>query len=176
MTVFDHSDREDDIISFYRKLKGLRDLAELAKKFGIHDIFQDNGAKILQTLVFAGLDPINKRAGNDAHDDQFEYELKTANEELVSSFSTHHHLTKPILDKYRSVKWIFSIYSNSELREIWIMDPVNLKKYFDRWEPRIAERGHLNNPKIPFSFVRKNAKLAMSRDDCERYRLIAENG
>ena len=68
----------------------------LATKHGIGDIFQDNGGKLLQTLLILNLQGLGSREGN-------EYELKTVNVLLTSSFSTHHHLNPIILAKYRKV-------------------------------------------------------------------------
>jgi hypothetical protein len=61
----------------------------LATKHGIGDIFQDNGGKFLQTLLILNLQGVANREGNDARDlDGNEYELKTVNVLLTSSFIT----------------------------------------------------------------------------------------
>lgn len=87
---------------------------ELASKHGIHDIFQDNGGKILQVLLLVGLVGLPGREGNDAVDDEGnEYELKTVNIRLTSSFSTHHHMNPAIIAKYRKVNWIFAVYEGN---------------------------------------------------------------
>src|SRR6266568_1741321 len=106
----------------------VQELQKLAKEYGIADIFQDNGD---------------------------EYELKTVNYALTTQVSTHHHLNKEILDKYRKVKaWYFAIYEDIELREVWKVPPSQLEELFQRWEAVIEQTGkELNNPKIPLWFV-----------------------
>ncbi|MEX0908093.1 MAG: restriction endonuclease, partial [Gemmatimonadota bacterium] len=85
---------------------------ELANKHGIRDIFQDNGGKLLQVLLLTGLENLPGREGNDAIDPATgkEYELKSVNLNKTRGFSTHHHLNPTILQKYRSVEWIFATY------------------------------------------------------------------
>src|SRR5258706_14851133 len=81
----------------------IRKFQELATKHGIGDIFQDNGGKLLQALLILNIQCMGSREGNDARDaDGNEYELKTVNISLTSSFSTHHHLHPTILKKYRA--------------------------------------------------------------------------
>lgn len=170
MSIFDHKSRSAEIKSFYRLLSNIDDLQKLGQKYGINDIFQDNGAKILQTLIFVGLEPTLKRAGNDAHDLEHEYELKTANKKLVNSFSTHHHLNKKILNKYRKVIWLFSIYEDIELKEIWLLHPKQLEPYFEKWEFKLGTSSHINNPKVPFSFVRKRGIEILTEQECDAYK------
>lgn len=172
MSLFDHDSRTKEIVNFYKLLQSIESLQQLGAKYGIADIFQDNNAKILQTLIFAGLEPITKRAGNDAHDLEHEYELKTANENLVSAFSTHHHLTKNILKKYRSVAWLFSIYDNIELKEIWVLEAGDLEKYFEKWEKKLEHKSHLNNPKIPFSHIRAQGRQVFAEKDVFNYKSL----
>ena len=152
--------REDDLTQLNTLLAALRAYQELASKHGISDIFQDNGGKILQTLLILGLRSTGKRIGNDAVDEEGnEYELKTVNINLASSFSTHHHLNPTILLKYRGVKsWYFSIYKGIELIEIFRMSPALLERdYFGPWEAKWhREAKDINNPKIPVKYVRKH--------------------
>lgn len=142
----------------------------LATKHGIGDIFQDNGGKLLQTLLILNLQGLASREGNDARDDAGnEYELKTVNVLLTSSFSTHHHLNPVILDKYRKVhSWYFSIYEGIELVEIFRMRPAELEEaFFTPWqakwhrmnEGRSSEFRDINNPKIPAKYVRHHGEL-----------------
>jgi hypothetical protein len=140
---------------------------ELATKHGVHDIFQDNGGKLLQTLLILNLTCIEGREGNDARDERGdEFELKTVNFDLTSSFSTHHHLNPTILKKYRAVKgWYFSIYRGIEVIKIYRMQPKQLEKdYFSRWESKWHTAGgkDINNPKIPVEFVENNGDLVYS--------------
>lgn len=45
--------------------ENLHSLSELAKEYGIDDIFQDNGAKILQQLIYLNMEILPGREGND---------------------------------------------------------------------------------------------------------------
>ena len=161
----------------------VQELQKLAKEYGIADIFQDNGGKVLQVLIMLGLKISPGREGNDALDDEGnEYELKTVNYALTTQISTHHHLNKEILDKYRKVKaWYFAIYEDIELWEIWKVPPSQLEELFRHWEIVIDQTGkELNNPKIPLWFVqtggesiyRNPNKLAVPR--AKKPRIIKE--
>jgi restriction endonuclease PvuII len=140
---------------------------ELASKHGIRDIFQDNGGKLLQTLLILNLECMGSREGNDAKDaDGNEYELKTVNVLLTRSFSTHHHLNPKILAKYRNVKgWYFSVYEGIELVEIFRLEPSKLEAaFFSPWEVKWnATRKDINNPKIPIQFVRSHGELVYAQ-------------
>lgn len=140
----------------------IREYQKLASTHGIDDIFQDNGGKLLQTLLILNLRNTDSREGNDAVDDKGnEYELKTVNILLTSSFSTHHHLNPIILGKYRQVEaWYFSIYRGIELVEIYRMETTALEPYFSAWENKWnINQKDINNPKIPVKFVREQGKL-----------------
>ena len=135
---------------------------ELASRHGIHDIFQDNGGKILQVLLLIGLQVLPGREGNDAFDDDGnEYELKSVNIRLTRSFSTHHHMNPTIIGKYRRVSWIFAVYEGIEIKTIFLMTPADLEPYYQRWEQKWNADGgkDINNPKIPLRFVEENGKL-----------------
>jgi transcriptional regulator with XRE-family HTH domain len=141
----------------------VREYQDLAAQHGIGDIFQDNGGKLLQTLLILNLVFIGRREGNDAKDEfGNEFELKTVNADLTQSFSTHHHLNPVILRKYRSVKaWYFSIYRGIELVEIFRVDPQRLDEdYFSTWEQKWHNDGgkDINNPKIPSKYVRAHGE------------------
>jgi hypothetical protein len=139
---------------------------ELATKHGIADIFQDNGGKLLQVLLLTGLTRIETREGNDARDAAGrEYELKSVNIELTQSFSTHHHLNPVILAKYRSVEWVFAVYRNIVLHEVYLVAPQQLEQYFATWERKWHENGgrDINNPKIPVKFVREAGQKLFSQ-------------
>ncbi|MEP6985902.1 MAG: type II site-specific deoxyribonuclease, partial [Chloroflexota bacterium] len=115
-----------------------------------------------------GLRVASRREGNDASDDEGnEYELKTINRALAKNrgITTHHHLNKLILDKYRAVKaWYIAIYESIELVEIYRVEPLILEPLFQKWEHEIETRNiALNNPKIPMSYVLKGLKV-YSRD------------
>lgn len=160
--------------SHLEKIKKLTDLWSnvdelnaLAQDYGIKDIFQDNGAKILQQAIILNFKILPGREGNDAIDARGnEWEMKSANIELVSGFSTHHHLNFDILKKYRKVPWSFAFYRHTKLEEIYVLSPENLKEIFDQWENKlngIDRKGKkieivksINNPKIPIKYVREN--------------------
>jgi len=136
----------------------LRLLQSLARKHGIQDIFQDNGGKLLQIALVTGLTLLRKREGNDAVDEEGrEYELKSVNAALTSSFSTHHHLNPTILKKYRSVGWIFAVYDDIELQTVYYLARDQLEPFFSKWEKKWNASGKdINNPKIPLKFVVAN--------------------
>ena len=138
---------------------------ELASRHGIHDIFQDNGGKLLQLVLITGLKVTGKREGNDAIDSRGkEYELKTVNASLTASFSTHHHLNLAILAKYRKVDWFFAVYEGIELQRIYYMRPKQLAVYFDAWEKKYRSNEQaINNPKIPLKFVQQSGRLVYER-------------
>ena len=144
----------------------IRAYQALATKHGINDIFQDNGGKLLQTLLILNMTAMGTREGNDCKDvDGNEYELKTVNIELTAGFSTHHHMNPTILKKYRAVRaWYFSIYRSIELVEIYRLTPAQLEAYFKPWEEKWHSSGgkDINNPKIPVKFVRAQGDLVYS--------------
>lgn len=148
-------DRLNAIIPYIRRYQSLAD------EFGIADVFQDNGGKLLQTLIITGLKNLKGREGNDAIDENgMEYELKTVNANLTKSFSTHHHINPTIIAKYRKVKWLFCIYAGIEIVEIYEVKPKALEVYFSQWESKWREsKKDINNPKIPMRFVQEVGKL-----------------
>ncbi len=148
-------------------LPSLREYQSLATSHGIDDVFQDNGGKLLQTLIVLDLQKLAPREGNDAVDAEGnQYELKTLNVKLTSSFSTHHHLNPAILKKYRAVAaWFFSVYEHIELVAIYRLVPSQLGAIFDKWEAKWhTNQRDINNPKIPLRFVKQNGSLIYSRD------------
>ena len=146
-------------------LPSIRKLQRLASKHGIDDVFQDNGGKMLQILLYTGLTVLPGREGNDARDDKgHEYEVKSVNIHLTQSFSTHHHMNPHIIQKYQQVDWVFAVYNGIELIEIYLMTPAQLQPYFARWAKKWADDGNkdINNPKIPLKFVQSTGKLIYS--------------
>ena len=149
-------------------LPSIRKLQKLASAHGIDDIFQDNGGKILQILLYTGLTILPGREGNDARDETGrEYELKSVNIRLTQSFSTHHHMNPQIIQKYRQVDWVFAVYDGIELVEIYLLTPVQIEPYFTKWAQKWKDDGNkdINNPKIPLRFVRETGKLIFSAKD-----------
>jgi len=154
-----------DLAKFRALIPGIRKLQRLATTHGIDDIFQDNGGKTLQVLLYTGLTILPGREGNDARDESGrEYELKSVNIRLTQSFSTHHHMNPQIIEKYRKVDWVFAVYDGIELVEIYLLTPAQLKPYFTRWAKKWADDGNkdINNPKIPLKFVRDTGKCLYS--------------
>lgn len=160
MTVTPLDEFSSDLERLERALAACQDLQNLAVKYGISDIFQDNGGKVLQTLIVLGLRVIPGREGNDAVDEYGnQYELKTLNISLGRSrgITTHHHLNLGILAKYRAVHaWYIALYEGIVLQEIIRLTPAELEPIFSGWEARLIANGNqpLNNPKIPIAFVR----------------------
>ncbi|MCU0514783.1 MAG: restriction endonuclease [Anaerolineae bacterium] len=144
-----------DYARLHTLLPCLREYQALAAQHGIHDIFQDNGGKLLQMLLVTGLTIIAGREGNDARDAAgIEYELKSLNRLLSKSFTTNHHINPGIIAKYRQVRWLFAVYRGIELELIYQLEAAQLEDYFVKWEQRWQATGRdINNPKIPLKFV-----------------------
>jgi len=144
----------------------LRKLQALATKHGIRDIFQDNGGKYLQLALVTGLKILKSREGNDAIDETGrEFELKTLNADVVTSFTTHHHLNPVILEKYRQVDWVFAVYRSIELEAVYYMPVSDLEPFFTKWETKWNQDGKdINNPKIPLKFVVENGRKIFPAD------------
>lgn len=174
-------DAESDLVRLERALEACRELQDLAVKYGIGDIFQDNGGKVLQTLIVLGLRVKPGREGNDAVDDEGnEYELKTLNVSLGASrgVTTHHHLNRRILAKYRLVRaWYIALYEGITLQRIYRLTPEELEPVFEVWERRLSESGDapLNNPKIPIRFVRERGALVYPTDSQRQAELLPES-
>jgi transcriptional regulator with XRE-family HTH domain len=159
--------RQTDLQRLEAAFTGLRQMQALADEYGVNDVLQDNGGKVLQVLILLGLRISPGREGNDALDAEGnEYELKTLNRSLSNKnagVTTHHHLNKGIIDKYRAVKaWYIAIYEGIELKEIWKVLPDQLEDLFAFWETKIETAGPLNNPKIPIRYVRKGELMYSS--------------
>jgi hypothetical protein len=146
-----------DLSKLEKLFPGIEAYQELATKHGINDIFQDNGGKVLQVLLTTGLTILPGREGNDAKDDDGnEYELKSLNQRLTTSFSTHHHINPVIIAKYRKVDWIFAVYDGIYLNSVYRLDPRALEPFYSKWEDKWKNNGHrdINNPKIPLKYVK----------------------
>lgn len=145
-------------------LENVKSLQVLAREYDIPDIFQDNGGKVLQLLILLGLKQSKGREGNDAVDEEGkEYELKTINLSLNprAGITTHHHMTKEIIAKYRSVTWYIGTYEAIELIEIWKVHPSQFEELFASWEKWIDDHDGQprNNPKIPLRYVRRGERV-----------------
>ena len=93
--AFLDKEHKKEIEFLKEKWNSLKDLEELAQKKRIPDIFQDNGAKVLQQVILSGMDFLPGREGNDAVDvNGVEWEFKSINiATSATGFSTDHHLS-----------------------------------------------------------------------------------
>ena len=166
--IKEESERQSDLARLETAFDGVRALQEIAKEYQITDIFQDNGGKVLQVLILLGLKISPGREGNDAIDAEGnEYELKTINRSLNKNagVTTHHHLNRGIIAKYRAVKaWYIAIYEGIELMEIYRISPEILEEKFSEWEKKLNTLESINNPKIPMRLIRQG-ELAYSRNN-----------
>ena len=163
MTNPPHTTGHADLATLEDLMPAIRQFQALADRHGITDIFQDNGGKVLQLLLVMNIRVLPGREGNDAIDAAgTEYEIKTLNiNNRGKGFTTHHHLNPTILAKYRSVPWIFALYSAIELQSIYRMEASQLEPFFVAWEEKWHTTGgkDLNNPKIPMRYVVEHGKL-----------------
>jgi len=145
-------------------LPSIKEYQMLADKHGIKDIFQDNGGKLLQILLYLGLKLLPGRTGNDAIDEYGnEYEIKTLNRNISNGFSTNHHINESIITKYRSAKWIFAIFDNIQMKKLYYCEPEDLEFYFSKWSEKcFITEAHINNPKITLQHVEKYGYLIWS--------------
>lgn len=168
--IKEEPERLSDLERLQTAFAGVRALQELAREYEITDIFQDNGGKVLQVLILLGLKISPGREGNDAIDAEGnEYELKTLNRSLNKNagVTTHHHLNRDILAKYRAVKaWYIAIYEGIELIEIYKVAPAILEPKFSEWERRLDTIDSINNPKLPMKLIRQG-ELVYQRTEAE---------
>lgn len=61
-------ERRSDLERLQTALEAIQELQNLANEYGINDVFQDNGGKVLQVLILLGLRISPGREGNDAID------------------------------------------------------------------------------------------------------------
>ena len=157
MSFYDDN-HKNEIAKSNRLWANLTELNKLAKTYGIPDIFQDNGAKVLQQLIYLNMSILPGREGNDCISASgTEWEMKSINlETSASGFSTNHHTTHYIIAKYRQVPWTFAIYHGITLTEMYVMTPSMLEPLYQHWEEKLQTMAHLNNPKIPVKYVREN--------------------
>lgn len=154
--------QETDQQKFKRLIPYIRQYQDLADKYNIKDIFQDNGGKYLQLLMVLGLTSDGSREGNDATDSEGnEFEIKTVNIELTDQFSTHHHLNPVILKKYRQVDWFFAPFRSIDLQVIYKMKPSAMEFYYSKWEKKWHDDGgkDINNPKVPLKYVMQHGEV-----------------
>lgn len=139
----------------------LQTLQGMATDFGISDIFQDNGAKILQQLIYLNMKGLPGREGNDAVDSNgCEWELKSINIATgISGISTNHHLNHDILAKYKTIPWSIAIYDNCTLLKIYVIGAEQLTPFIEDCERKLLTRPSLNNPKISLKYIEQHGVL-----------------
>lgn len=159
-------------------------IATQLQKFGteknIISIFDDGGYRELLLATLFNLTLHTGRHGDDAFDKEaHRYELKTVN--LVNTsgklrrkpgITTCHHVNFDIINRYRKVNWLIGVFFINEPVEIYEIPPEKLKPYFDFWQGRLKKEkiNHINNPKLPFDFIRQNGiKHFENKDLVKKY-------
>lgn len=145
----------------------LETLQERAAEKGISNIFQDNGAEILQQLVYLNFAVVPGREGNDGVDrNGCQWEMKSLDiSKGNKGITTNHHLTQGIIDKYRTVPWSVSIYDRIRLKAIYIIGKDELEPMYLKWEEQLQRVPHINNPKIPLKYIIENGFLIYEEGD-----------
>jgi hypothetical protein len=145
---------------------GVEAFQELAKHYGINDIFSDNGGKVAQLAIATGLDIVPGRTGADAKDRiGNEYELKTIDlDRKGTGFSTNHHLNHSTIAKYRERRFVFAMYKGITLHEAYLVESVDMEPVFMKWKSMLARRDHLNNPKVPVDYIREIGTVMYMKD------------
>lgn len=141
--------------------KQLATLQEIAEEFGISNIFQDNGAEILQQLIYLNMAAVPGREGNDGVDiNGCEWEMKSLDiSKGNKGITTNHHLNAAIIEKYKTVPWSVSLYDGIILKKIYVIGSKQLQPMFDKWEKELETKTSLNNPKIPLKFIEEHGIL-----------------
>ena len=141
--------------------KQLATLQEIAEEFGISNIFQDNGAEILQQLIYLNMAAVPGREGNDGIDiNGCEWEMKSLDiSKGNKGITTNHHLNAAIIEKYKTVPWSVSLYDGIILKMIYVIGSKQLQPMFDKWEKELETKTSLNNPKIPLKFIEEHGIL-----------------
>jgi len=141
--------------------KQLGTLQEIAEEFGISNIFQDNGAEILQQLIYLNMKAVPGREGNDGIDiNGCEWEMKSIDiSKGNKGITTNHHLNSAIIEKYKTVPWSIALYEGIILKKIYVIGSDQLQPIFDNWELKLKTKNSLNNPKIPLKFIEENGIL-----------------
>ena len=141
--------------------KQLGTLQEIAEDFGISNIFQDNGAEILQQLIYLNMKAVPGREGNDGVDiNGCEWEMKSLDiSKGNKGITTNHHLNAAIIEKYKTVPWSVALYDGIHLKKIYIIGNEQLQPIFLEWEEKLKWRSSLNNPKIPLKYIEEHGIL-----------------
>jgi Restriction endonuclease PvuII len=143
-----------------------------ATDHNIHNVFDDGGYKELMLLTLFELRKLN-REGDDAVDAEGRrYEIKTVarvssrgSKKSQLQVTTEHTMTLANLERYRKTfLWIVAVFDQARPEAIYEITPDHLEPFFARWEGQLRatnERGdlridHINNPKIPLTFIAAN--------------------
>ena len=147
--------------------KQLHTLQEIAHEFGIDNIFQDNGAEILQQLIYLNMKAVPGREGNDGVDiNGCEWEMKSLDiSKGNAGITTNHHLNHAIIEKYRTVPWSVAIYDGIHLKKIYIIGNEQLRPMFEKWEEKLRTVESINNPKIPLAYIEEHGILIYQEGD-----------
>lgn len=145
----------------------LSTLQNIALEFGIENIFQDNGAEILQQLIYLNMKGVPGREGNDGVDvNGCEWEMKSLDiSKGNKGITTNHHLNAAIIEKYRTVPWSISIYNGIHLKKIYVVGNEQLQPLFEKWEKQLETVTSINNPKIPLSYIEEHGILIYQEGD-----------
>lgn len=130
--------------------KQLRTLQEMAHDYGIDNIFQDNGAEILQQLVYLNMKGVPGRNGNDGEDSNgCQWEMKSIDiSKGNKGITTNHHLTMGIIEKYETVPWSIAVYDKIELKKIYVIGADKLSPIFKEWKNKIKKTLKIMEKKI----------------------------
>lgn len=147
--------------------KQLSTLQEIAHDFGIENIFQDNGAEILQQLIYLNMKAVPGREGNDGIDKNgCEWEMKSIDiSKGNKGITTNHHLNHAIIEKYKTVPWSISIYEGITLKRIYVVGNEQLQPMFEKWEEQLCGQESINNPKIPLKYIEEHGILIYKEGD-----------
>lgn len=101
-----------------------------------------------------------------------EYELKTVGRISADgdrkeslAITTEHTLTLANIERYRRVfLWVIAVFDRTMPEVIYEVAPQVLEPYFAKWEDLLNQRDgdwrlvrdHINNPKIPLTFISEN--------------------
>lgn len=145
----------------------LHTLQEIASEFGIENIFQDNGAEILQQLIYLNMKAVPGREGNDGIDvNGCEWEMKSLDiSKGNKGITTNHHLNHAIIEKYRTVPWSVAIYDGIQLKKIYVVGNEQLQPLFQKWEEQLKTVQSINNPKIPLAYIETHGILIFQEGD-----------
>lgn len=156
------------------------DIQAAATLRGIHNVFDDGGYKELLMLTLFNLRKLD-RGGDDAEDALGRrYEMKTVARVSSSGkrkprldVTTEHTLTQANIDRYRATfLWIVAVFNQAEPEVIYEITPDSLEFYFKKWEDKLAVQSnvkggaanHLNNPKIPLSWIERHGVQVWPRE------------